>query len=79
MGKGLKKLQKEALISTNFRGHSIKWDTPYHGESKSIRLGTCKVCGAWVQINTKPLPNGVDIGGPAVALNCSKPENKTPK
>jgi hypothetical protein len=27
-------------------------------------------CGKWIQVESNPAPNGIDIGGPAVALNC---------
>ncbi len=54
-------LKKRAQSSTSFRGHKMKWNNG---------LGTCKHCGAWVQLNIKPLPNDIDIGGPAVAINC---------
>lgn len=33
-------------------------------------IATCKVCGAYVGIDSDPWPNGIDIGGPAVAINC---------
>lgn len=30
----------------------------------------CQTCGAYVQVDSNPPPNGIDIGGNAVALNC---------
>jgi len=33
---------------------------------------TCKcACGVWVTVNTKPLPNDIEIGGSALAINCT--------
>jgi len=68
--KPLDKLRQEAEESTKWRGHTIKWVAPWHGEGKSTQLGECPNCGMEVQICTKPAPNGIDIGGRAVALNC---------
>jgi hypothetical protein len=34
------------------------------------RHSHCKVCGKTVTINSHPMPNEIDIGGEAVALNC---------
>lgn len=30
----------------------------------------CELCGMYVDVKVKPLPNEIDIGGTAVALNC---------
>jgi hypothetical protein len=30
----------------------------------------CRRCGAWVQVQPNPAPNGIDIGGSAVAVGC---------
>jgi hypothetical protein len=69
---GLLKLRKEAEIACKFRGHKLgKWAT-YHRESRSLANNACKVCEDWVQCNSNPAPNDIDIGGPAVALNCRK-------
>jgi len=70
---GLIELERQAVEACEFRGHTIgKW-VVYHGESKSLANNECLICGAWVQCNTKPAPNDIDIGGPAVALTCTNP------
>ena len=66
----LSQLRTEADTSARFRGHIIDWVTPWHGEGRSLQNGSCRGCGMEVQINSKPLPNQIDIGGEAVALNC---------
>lgn len=38
--------------------------------SNSRYESVCKGCGSYVQVDTDPAPNGIDIGGTAVALNC---------
>lgn len=66
----LSELRKQAQQACKTRGHTMEWHSPYHGESRSIQNATCRMCGKEVQICTKPQPNGIDIGGEAVALNC---------
>lgn len=68
---GLWKLKIEAMDAASFRGHAvILWQAPHHGEHRSYQLGTCTDCGMQVCINTRPMPNEIDIGGELVALNC---------
>ena len=66
----LDELRKEALISTKHRGHLMRWFRPYITNYRALQLGECDQCGAYVALDTKPLPNGIDIGGKAVAVNC---------
>lgn len=53
------------------RGHAMlrtdKWGVP--GAHMQAHM-TCTVCGAWVQLDTAPTANGIDMGGPALALEC---------
>lgn len=62
----------EADKAATWRGHRLQWGAPYHGEHNSIHEGTCTHagCEAWVQVMTTPPANGIDIVGPAVAVNC---------
>lgn len=42
-----------------------------YGDSLRVVLtGDCIRCGAWAQVDTRPPANGVEVGGPAVAVNC---------
>jgi hypothetical protein len=68
----LSELVIDAEEATTFRGHLINWQKPYHGERNSLMTGECIRCQAWVQVDTNPLPNGIDIGGPAVAVHCKR-------
>jgi hypothetical protein len=62
----LYKLKISALESTTFRGHTMgAWD-----DSPNRSMSKCLRCGAWVQVEIKPAPNSIDIGGPAVAMHC---------
>jgi hypothetical protein len=68
----LTSLQVQAELSCHFRNHKMgKWNVN-HGESRSLSDATCVRCGAWVQCNSKPMPNEIEIGGPALAKQCSK-------
>jgi hypothetical protein len=57
----------EAKQSATFRGHKMgKWTI----HNKNVAESVCLNCGKWVQVDCKPAPNGIDIGGPAIALGC---------
>jgi hypothetical protein len=66
----LERLRREAEGSARFRDHEIEWREPAH--NGTTQQGWCIYCGKWVQVNTHPRPNQIDIGGPAVALNCER-------
>jgi hypothetical protein len=66
--KAIDRLKREAREACEWRGHTMSryrlsdfWRKPY---------AKCKVCGASVHVDDRPPPNGIDIAGPAVALNC---------
>lgn len=61
------RLKSEARESSTWRGHTMK---RFEQLTPTTHESTCKVCGAYVQVDTKPLPNGIDISGNAVALGC---------
>lgn len=66
--KSLATLKRLATLATRYRGHSMGWIGP---------IGTCKACAAWVHLDPAPPPNGIDMGGSAVAINCiQKPNEK---
>jgi len=60
------RLRREALASCKIRGHKMR----SLARGIDFAIWTCSVCGAGVQVLTHPQPNEIDIGGPAVALNC---------
>jgi hypothetical protein len=67
----LSTLKKQAQSSTKFRGHSMKWDAPIEFGTRFVQLGRCRICGAEVQLNTRPYPNEINIGGKALATGCA--------
>ena len=68
----LSSLKTSAEVSANRRGHKLIWYAPWHGEFASNRMGSCERCNMAVSITTRPAANEIDIGGEAVALNCSQ-------
>lgn len=69
----MKTLKASALRACKLRGHDMKkfktlqWD---ENTNPKNCISECKVCGMEVQCLTRPAPNGIDIGGEAVALGC---------
>ena len=71
MQQSLDELRERAEQSANgFRGHRIRWTKAIPGNYRYTQQGNCTKCPAWVDLNTNPPANGIDIGGPAVALDC---------
>ncbi len=66
----LGQLAVEADTAATFRGHKLGFFTSLSDTKASA---DCAVCGMGVSVNTSPPPNGIDIGGEAVALNCKDP------
>jgi hypothetical protein len=65
----LDRLMREARKAMRFRGHNPVTDWKEKGRAK---LHCCNEgCDMGVWIIVKPLPNEIDIGGEAVALNCN--------
>lgn len=59
----------EAQKTAKIRGHIIAWDN----ESslwRERRHGHCVICGATVSVYSSPAPNGIDIAGSALAIDC---------
>ena len=68
MSKKLESLIKEALDSCEFRGHKMVGVRIFADGTKAS--STCIVCGKGIYVETNPMPNGIDISGEAIALNC---------
>lgn len=65
----LNRLRYEALRACRFRGHTIyrMKDSP----DKKSAIGFCKECGRQVTVTCNPPPNGIEIMGEAVAVDCT--------
>lgn len=58
-------LKREARAVAAWRGHNLG---RFENATDYRAIAECD-CGAYVQVNAKPMPNQIDIGGDAVALN----------
>lgn len=64
-------LAKQATRAAEFRGHRLsswEWDTRPNG--RVIGHAQCPDCSYSAHVDTDPDPNGIDISGTAVSLNC---------
>ena len=65
----IRKLKNEAREAAWVRGHQGL--SPFRTQIKNeLAVAECP-CGAYVQVDCTPPPNGIEIGGDAVALNCN--------
>lgn len=68
------RLKREARETATARGHELGRFLPMgEGQRKGHRaaFARCGACGMGVTVETKPPPNGIEIGGEAVALTCT--------
>lgn len=71
------RLKKSAMESCTFRGHSMnQWITFFPWWGGIAADSYCAICKADVRVETRPRANGIDIGGPAVAINCKDGESE---
>ena len=65
------RLRFEAMQVARCRGHDMgRMTRVFVADGRKTWQSECRKCGAWVQVQPNPAPNGVDIGGEAVALEC---------
>ena len=71
--KRFERLKRLARETATYRGHDLsRFLTSYtFGHTERGAMATCKRCAAYVSVLTHPGPNEIDIGGEAIALNCS--------
>ena len=69
-------LRREARASAKWRGHDMKKFRQHKGYWKGPTryYSECKVCDAYVEVNSHPIANEIDIAGDAVAVNCKREE-----
>ena len=64
----LTQLQRAARTSATWRDHTLgAWGVL----NAHARRASCVACNAYVDVDAQPPANGIDIGGTAVALNCT--------
>ena len=73
--KRVERLKKSALESCKHRGHSMsKFKRGIYWSN--VHFSKCKLCSMQVAVDPHPAPNGIDIGGEAVALDCKGKANE---
>lgn len=65
----LKTLKQHAIASCILRGHRMR---RFVTLTTTTAESTCSACEKSVVVNSHPPANGIDIGGEAVALNCTE-------
>lgn len=63
-------LKSDAINAAKSRGHRLGRFGFVLQANRMIGNSLCRDCGASVTINTNPMPNQIDIGGSAVAVDC---------
>lgn len=66
------RLKKDATESATWRNHTLGRWHHYKSENRIVAISDCVKCNRTAVINTNPMPNEIDIGGEAVAVNCDK-------
>lgn len=72
----IRRLKIEAANAAADRGHSMSvFRTVARPNSimsvqGTVAVAECANCGAWVRVETRPMPNGIEICGNAIALQC---------
>lgn len=68
----LERLKREAREAATRRGHTLVrfYRNGIPAAEISGMSAECSQCGMSVTVRPKPMPNEIDIGGEAVALNC---------
>ena len=69
------RLLDDTRESMLFRGHNPGMSDSWIVSSGVEAKLTCKTCGKNAWVATNPAPNGIEISGEAVALNCNLKEN----
>jgi len=60
-------LKAQAARAAQFRNHRLGGWHDYDGDKA---CAVCEVCGKDAYVDANPAPNGIDVSGEAVALNC---------
>lgn len=71
-----RRLAHEAKEAAKFRGHDMatfRWSR--RGDGRLVGISSCRKCKMDMDVLPNPLPNEVEIGGEAVALNCQPKED----
>lgn len=70
MPKSLITLKREAVQACRARRHIM--DEFENNRERTRANAHCLCCPAWVQVETNPAPNSINIGGPALTQTCTR-------
>ena len=68
-------LREQAERSAEHRGHALgpwKPNLVFRAGPRKVELSICVYCGEWAEVDTCPLPRGINVSGTAVAVECNK-------
>ena len=65
-------LEQPARQSAELRGHKLSDFATGYGSRKTFSEAYCVKCSMVVGVDVRPQPNGIEIGGTAIALNCTE-------
>ena len=71
----LEMLKEKAERSAEIHGHLLgpwKPNLIFPTRTRAVELSICIYCGEWAEVDTSPLPNGIDVSGTAVAVECNQ-------
>ncbi len=71
MEKSALALELKAELVGVQRGHKFGLWQLQINITRTTGYNPCRNCGLEIHINTNPLPNDIEMGGPAMAENCS--------
>lgn len=64
----IERLKQDARYTAGNQGHRLgRFITE---EPHQLATAYCSSCGACVQVDTRPLPNRIDIDGDAATMRC---------
>ncbi len=66
----IERLKQETRQAAKFRGHTLGKFRNFDLNGSPAAYAECTVCGKWVQVETRPAPNSIEVGGPAIAVGC---------
>lgn len=68
-------LKRRAVDACKLRNHIM--DEFRMSEDKKVGISYCLICNLYVQIDSAPPPNGISIGGTALATDCTRKPRPT--
>jgi hypothetical protein len=68
----LRLLERKAIKAAKLRGHNMSRPEPRGKKGMMRSYSYCRTCAMTMMMDEHPQPNGISIGGEALALNCKE-------